>query len=263
FRNHGRKAICYEKFIESVSKNADILLTEGSMLGRLDEKLSTESDLEDEIVEKIKVYKGITLFQCSSQNIDRLVTFYRAAIKTNRIFIIDIYTAHILSGLKELGNNLPHPSDDYKNIKVFYPTGIKRRIYKMLGYEYLEKFFKFSANLKFIQYKQKEIVMIVRPSMMSDFQEVSELKNSLFIYSLWSGYREQASQVRFEEFLKNKGAESVHIHTSGHAVLSTLKDLIAKIEPKRIIPIHTFFPEMFLEYSDKVTLAEDGKEIVI
>lgn len=34
FRGHGRKAVCLDRFIENAKKQPDILLTEGSMIGR-------------------------------------------------------------------------------------------------------------------------------------------------------------------------------------------------------------------------------------
>ena len=119
FRGHGRKSVCLDRFIEAAKKSSNILLVEGSMLGRLDEEIMTEANLEDAIVERMQETCSPLLFQCSSQNIDRLVSFYRAALRLKRLFIVDIYTANVLYELRQLGNNLPFPSSEYLNIKVF------------------------------------------------------------------------------------------------------------------------------------------------
>ena len=82
FRGHGRKAICLDRFINKVSKQADILLTEGTMLGRKDEKVLTENELENQIIDLVKNNNGPILLQSSSQNIDRIVSFYQNRRKT-------------------------------------------------------------------------------------------------------------------------------------------------------------------------------------
>ena len=50
FRGHGRKQVCLDRFIKSASNNADMLLTEGTMMTRQTETIKTEQELEDEIV---------------------------------------------------------------------------------------------------------------------------------------------------------------------------------------------------------------------
>ena len=119
FSGHGRKAVCLGTFIKHATKQADILLTEGTMLGRLDEKTLTEKELEELVVDEIRDVNAPVLFQSSSQNIDRIVTFYRAALRLGKTFVVDIYTANILYGLHQLGNKLPYPSKEYSNIRCF------------------------------------------------------------------------------------------------------------------------------------------------
>ena len=63
--------------------------------------------------------------------------------------------------------------------------------------------------------------------------------------------------------VNNIGLQSKSIHTSGHATVKAIKDIITGLNPKRIIPIHTFEPETFLSFSDKVTLEDDGQEIKV
>jgi len=62
----------------------------------------------------------LTLLYFTAQNIDRLVSFYRASLKTGKIFAIDFYTANILGCLQNYGG-IPYPSENYANIRVFFP----------------------------------------------------------------------------------------------------------------------------------------------
>lgn len=48
-----------------------------------------------------------TLIFCSAQNLDRLVTIYRAVKRLRRIMVIDLYTAFTLHKLRCLSDHLP------------------------------------------------------------------------------------------------------------------------------------------------------------
>lgn len=263
FRGHGRKAVCLDRFINKARKGADALLTEGTMFGRQDEKVITEQELEDRVVKKIKNYGGPVLFQSSSQNIDRLVSFYRAAAKLGRTFVVDVYTANVLYELRQLGNNhLPYPSVDYPNIKVFYPYRLTQKIFNKIGEKYAKRFSPFYIPKDKLKEVQNNIVMAVRPSMRMDI-EIADLQNGLFVYSLWSGYRDSEYQKEFEDYLGRVGFIINVLHTSGHATVSDIRRVITGLEPKQIIPIHTMAPNSFLGLSDRVSLKEDGKSFDI
>lgn len=256
FRGHGRKAVCLDNFIQYASKNADALFIEGTMVSRSDELTITENELELSIIDKIRNHTGITLFQSSSQNIDRIVSFYRAALYLGKVFVIDIYTANVLHSLNKLGYSIPCPS--YTNVKVFFPYRITNKIFKELGPEYATNFSSYKITKEKVNEKQNDIVMLVRPSMKKDL-ELCNLQDGFFIYSLWQGYRNNTYQQSFETWLSEHGFKNVFLHTSGHAKVSDIQRMINELQPKKIVPIHTMSPGVFLSYSDKVELQNDGE----
>jgi ribonuclease J len=96
----------------------------------------------------------LTLLSFSTQNIDRIVSFYCASLKTGKIFAIDFYTANILDCLKDYAM-IPYPSKDYANIRVFFPYWLCRRItrqgeqelmYRYKGYKITRKRFLIAAG---------------------------------------------------------------------------------------------------------------------
>ena len=96
FRSHGRKGWCMDNLLKGVPKGIDGLIFETTMLGRMEEKEVTEKDLEEILLGEIEKTKGIVLFSCSSQNIDRIVTLYRATVRSGRTLVMDAYTAYVL-----------------------------------------------------------------------------------------------------------------------------------------------------------------------
>lgn len=263
FRNHGRKAICHERFMERATKHADVLLIEGSTLGRPEYQTATEEELEEKIVSLADLSSGPIAYQCSSQNIDRLVTFYRAAVRAKRILVIDVYTANVLEELRTLGNRLPHPGPEYPNIKVYFPNRLTTRIIKTIGAHYARRFAPYRITRQEIELKAGKVMIGIRPSVQYILGRMPEFINGQFIYSLWEGYRQEATQKSFEEFLFRRGFETTVIHTSGHADPATLSKTIRQLAPKKVFPIHSFHRELFSDMSDSMEWVIDGDEVEI
>jgi ribonuclease J len=95
-RAHGRKGSLFEKLVGQPPDRVDVLLMEGTTIGREEQTFPTETALEQRFVELFQQTAGMSLVWCSGQNIDRLVTVMRACLKTRRQFILDMYTAQIL-----------------------------------------------------------------------------------------------------------------------------------------------------------------------
>jgi len=123
FRGHGRKSILFKQMIKNPPKNIDYLLMEGSMLGRHEHPYNNEEEIEERIVEILKESKTVTFLFASSQNIDRIVSAYRACLKTDSIFVIDLYTAFILDKLNKVSKGIPR--FDWKNIRVNFLKYLK------------------------------------------------------------------------------------------------------------------------------------------
>jgi len=226
------------------------------MMARSDEKTITENELEFAIIDELRGKTGIALFLSSSQNIDRLVSFYRAALRLGRTFVVDLYTANVLHELHALGNNIPFPS--YDKLKVFFPYRITQKVFNEIGRKYAKRFSAYHIPKEKLEALQNEIVMIARPSMQKDLDKCN-LSGGTFFYSMWQGYRGSGYQQTFESWLDIKRFRKILLHTSGHAKVSDIQRLIDGLNSKKIIPIHTMMPDAFLEYSDKVELHNDGE----
>jgi len=264
FRGHGRRREYLERFLKEAEKEPDLLLIEGTTLGRTDEAECTEEELEAQFKHIImnqqgtEKSSGIVLCQPTSQNIDRVVSFYKAARACGKIFVMDIYTANLLYELKKLGNDdLPAPSIWRPNLRVFYPMLLTKKLEKLLGRQYSKRFRAYSISKKAIGRKQNQIVMLVRPSALTDLK-LMRLKDGALIYSQWQAYRDKPYQVRLEEYLKSRGFTDCYLHTSGHAFEEQIKKVIKGLSPKEIVPIHTFCPEAFAKFDSNITYRQDG-----
>ncbi len=243
FRGHGRRKEYLERFLKEAEKEPDLLLIEGTTLGRTGETECTEEALTEKLKEVMQASKGIVLCQPASQNIDRIISIHKAAKACGKTLILDGYTAELMSELKKLGHEgLPVPSLFRPDVRVFRP---------------LKRFGICSVTSEMIRLRQNQIVMLVRPSMLLELK-LMNLVNGTFIYSQWQAYREKPAQVRMEKYLASRGFSDRYLHTSGHAFEEDIKKVIKGLSPKEIVPIHTFCPEAFISFYKNVTLRRDG-----
>jgi ribonuclease J len=84
FRSHGRKASLTDKLIENPPKTVDILLMEGTCVGREDKTFRTQDELVPQFADIFQKTPGMPLVWCSGQNLDRIVTIWKACIATKR-----------------------------------------------------------------------------------------------------------------------------------------------------------------------------------
>lgn len=118
FRGHGRKEVLLERLTQQPPTDIDYLIMEGSMIGREEGIYPNETSVEEALVKKMRDNKRICFVFTSSQNLDRIVSIYRAAKRTGRTLIIDLYTAFTLEKLRSLSPNIPQ--FDWENVRVYY-----------------------------------------------------------------------------------------------------------------------------------------------
>lgn len=263
FREHGPLGKSLDILYDKVRPGVDALLMEGTMLGRTGEPVMTEAELSNK-AEAIcrQTDKAVLIYQ-SGQNISRAVSFYKAAKHTGRLFVLDVYAAHVLSELSTLdgGNKLPYPGKPgFEEVCVWYPWFLTDKL--------------FNRNLAHIPYRHRphkttkediaanpgKVMFFVRPGMESDLERIPGLEGSTLIYSLWEGYKEQERTQNFLRAVESLGINVVSLHTSGHADLPALQRMANALQPKQIIPIHTFHPEDYeTHFPFPIACAPDGR----
>lgn len=257
-RAHGRKAALFERFVAHPPKAVDVMLLEGSSLGRLaaGDRFETESQIEIRLRDAMRQTTGMVLVACSVQNIDRVVSVYRAAKRSGRQLIVDAYGAEVLKATDTA--SIPKPAEGWDDVKVYVPR-YQRRLLVQNEIAHLVDAYKgrriFPERLPA---EASRSVMIVRPWMLSDLQEVGALEGARAIWSQWDGYLTQDSGIKFKEKCGELGVPMETIHTSGHADVQDLQRYAKAVDPGRLIPIHTFFPDRYESLFANVVTSEDG-----
>lgn len=186
FRGHGRKRRLFEAMIRNSPRNLDALLMEGTTIGRTgtDEGFATEADLECEFFRVFQETKGLHLVWTSSQNIDRLVTIFRAAKRTGRLLLIDLYTAVVL----EATGRDTIPQSSWDSIRLYIPHRQRVFVKKKGLFDDLRRHKANRVFLEALPDLAERAVMLFRPMAMNDKGVQSALNGAAFTYSMWEGY---------------------------------------------------------------------------
>ena len=262
-RAHGRKGVLFERLVEDPPPDIDVLLMEGTMLGHTSNNFPTESAVEDKIVEMIKGQRNTSFVICSSQNIDRLVSVFRACKKTGKTLVVDVYAPWVLEQMKLVSDRVPNMFWD--EVKVIVPNPQ----YQVVKTD-PEFFGNFQNEMFNPEHRIKPREILAAPA---DFVQAIRLSGSKFIegyltdspvnvvYSQWLGYLEEVQDQYGADVLNRLRDDSrinfVYAHTTGHALLEDLKRLASSLSPKTLIPIHTECRDDFKEHLENVLELED------
>ncbi len=244
----------FKNFIKNPLKHIDYLILEGSLIGRDKGKYETEDDIENELTGLFKNRNELFFITCSSQNIDRIVSIYRACLKSSRTLVIDSYTAYILDRLKIISPNIPQYNWG-ENIKIYFVRNSYTTKMAKDG-----RLFKYkSAKITYQEMQEKRERLVIKDcyATRNFFANKKTLANTTLIYSLWEGYLPES-----KPFWDKEQVPILKIHTSGHAFIEELQEFVREINPKYVIPFHTFHPERYFEYfGSNIKLVKDKEAV--
>lgn len=260
-RAHGRKGVLFEALVRDPPKAIDVMLMEGSSLGRLanDKKFPSETELEGLFVDRFNRTTGLALVACSAQNIDRVVTVYRAAKRTGRTLLVDAYAAEILFAAGR--SSVPKPEHGWTNIAVHIPQAQRVALVRNGIAPLVDKYRDFRVWPDHLKESAARSVMLFRGWMMRDLAAADALSGARVIWSQWDGYLADGAGAALRSDCERRNIPFEVIHTSGHASVPDLQRLASAVAPNRLIPIHTSARNEFPKLFQNVMLADDGEWI--
>ena len=200
------------------------------------------------------------LIYVSGQNIDRLVSIYKASQKAGKTLVVDVYIAKILKTLSKY-NKFPIPNKSY-NIKVWFTKYVCDRLARLSRKDILYEFAGYKISKDDINMQPSEYVFLTRPSQIVDMEKIPNLKLGNFIYSLWEGYKNNPDTIKLLDWIRKRKFTEHNIHTSGHADQESLLCFVNAFNPRYIIPIHTLQKNKYSRiFTQNVISLRDGEKL--
>jgi ribonuclease J len=243
FRGHGyiSKGLLptIEKLILSQG-DVNFLITEGTMLSRLGERVMTENELQKEAEKIMSRYKNVFVM-CSSTDMERLATFYAANKRLKRPLVCDRFQKSILEIFAESAGERT-PLFCFDKAYDFNPANSKLMNWMTdKGFCMLVR-----ATDKFKDYYQSLVTQL-------------DPNETILIYSMWKEYINTNCKHAVQRYIDfvSMFPNIEKLHTSGHATTECLADVCNLVNPTLgIIPIHSEQSDNYRQLNINSTLKE-------
>ena len=268
FRAHGRKSVLFDNIVNKPPKDIDLLFMEGTMLERSNDDFPTEATVEQKIFETIKDQENITFLISSSQNIDRIVSAYRACKRAHKTLVIDIHTAWVLEQLKLVSDSVPNM--EWEAVKVYASHSQDNKLKEHPDFfgDFRKRLYKYRVHKEELHANPHDYLFLGKMSHFKIIDLYKAAKPVNVIYSQWLGYLSYSSKDYYgakaiAAYRNDPQINFVHAHTSGHATVEDLQTFAKALKPKMLVPIHTEHANAFSQRFENVMPLQDGEAATI
>ncbi|MGQ4832802.1 MAG: MBL fold metallo-hydrolase [Candidatus Asgardarchaeia archaeon] len=274
FRRHGFKSELTDDFVDYIVDHydkVDAMLCEGTHI--LESYFEKENDVKDKIENVVLRSKRLIIGDFSDTDFDRFRTYYSVAESSNRELVVTLKQAVILLAMNCcIGLEQPNILE-LESIRILIPnkkrysTWEKKFLSFFSGESPIEMLpsdidslkdkvsssFRLNLNSeKVVTYNDiannpSEYILVSSFHSFSDLWQIRPPGGSIYILSTSEPFNEERELQydRLLNWISFFGIPLIKAHTSGHATPIDIKEIINKINPKVIIPVHTEHPEMF------------------
>lgn len=257
-RGHGRKARLFDELLEHPPLPLDVLLCEGTQIRHVDdaeEVPRSETDVELSLAQRMRDTDGAVTVISSAQNIDRLVTVYRACKRAGRTLVTDLYTATLSHAIGR--DTIPQAG--FPDFKVYVPNRQRVHVKESGQFDRLDLIRDCRVFPEWLANHAGQVALLLASSAVPELLRAYVLTDGLVIWSLWPGYLKEPSAKRLVNSLQAAGVPFVLDHASGHASVTDLQRLAVALRPKRLVPIHTEAADQYGKFFKHVEYHDDGE----
>lgn len=259
-RFHGSIGEQTERFIKDMHRlRPHILFCEGTRLR--EDRGASESEAFENCLEIVTRSEGLVVADFGARNVERLSSFYEIARQTGRKLVIMGKDAYLLDAMHLASDKVPDISDIpeiliYKDFKSKRPTW-EAEIHR----HYSDKI----ISPQEIKSNPADMILCFSYWDVNDLIDISP-RGGTYIYSSSEVFDEGGAMdmrrlANWIDLFSMRGIglpreklnweipeEEKGYHSSGHACGQDLLDLVTRINPKILIPIHTEEPGFFIEH---------------
>lgn len=241
----------------------DVLLCEGTHIraddggegeSGVEEPARSEAAVELSLTQRMLDTEGVVTVISSAQNIDRLVTVYRACLRAGRTLVTDLYTASILAAIGR--ETIPQPG--FPSYKVYVPNWQRVQVKTAGEFDRMRLLQGCRVFPEWLAGHAGEITLLQPSSAVTELLRAGVLANGTVVWSMWPGYLKDLNGRRLVGSLELAGLPFVLDHSSGHASVKDLQRLVAGLSPRKVVPVHTEGADRYRELFPSVCRWKDG-----
>lgn len=256
-RGSGRKAEIFEALCTNPPKRVHALLMEGTHVRSTDAAKAglTEHGVEEELLALCRRTRGVVFVAYSGQNIDRLVSIHRAALRAGRELVVDLYGATM--GRATGNTRIPQPG--HRGLRVLVPHRQRVKIRTEGCFERVDALGRSRVRSPELKAAPGKFIVTLRANVLPDIEKAGDFEGAQAVWSMWDGYLDKDNSKRVRDFTHRHNVPITSIHASGHATVPELTRLVAALAPERVVPIHSSATGRFAEFFPRVVNHRDGE----
>lgn len=261
-RFHGYNEDKSKRFVEKASSvNTRWMICEGTRIDKTDK--DSEENVKKKISSLISESKGMVFVEHPIRDLDRVTTIFKATKENNRTFVVTLKQAYLIESLGKLS---PFNLDDVKILLLPREWGliysrredlnlITKEFHPKKEYKKWERDLIWGENnnqienaITYEELRENPTKYVISMNMWEINQLIDiKPKNAIWIKSSCEPFSDEMmiDEERKDHWLKHFNIRKFSAHASGHASGDEIKEMIKKINPEELIPIHTEHPEMF------------------
>lgn len=279
FRVHGKHAEKTREFVNS-AKGVDVLITEGTRAGREEEQSGSESceavSVSEEMVYEtcrgvVDDSQSLVVADFSARNIERLEIFLDIAQKSGRRLVVTAKDAYILQALNRV-EEVARLEEVlvYDALKAEKKSAWEDMVVasggRLIGHREISRD---PANyLVCFSFFDMNHLLDISPEggdyIYSSCEAFSE-EMVIDFHRLWEWLKYFKMRVHGLEMVRDDGKMKPKtvkgFHASGHASREDLEEIVTRIEPKIVIPVHTTGHQWFVDTFEGVRVVKEGDRI--
>ncbi len=274
-RRHGRFGHLTDAFVSHLERtSARALILEGTRLGRKADPRVTEAQCEDRIRELVKgAGRRLVIASVNPRHVERLAAFLQAAIDARRRLVVSPQTMLALEAVRAANPSINLSRVD--ELAVYDPPMGSRRAWHR---ELRERNARRLVSPKEIEKSPQRFVVAHSIGRTTEWLDIKP-HGAHFIFAASAAYSDESRGIHSSlgewvrlfgmrtagiEFTKRGCEYEPLLNPSGHMTGEELGELVDRVKPELLIPVHTECPDMFKElapFGTKVVLPENGKTI--
>jgi ribonuclease J len=245
-RTHGTKPELTDDFVKKAAEEKpDTVICEGTNI--MQARVSSESNVETELETVVDSTPNIILTSFGHNDIDRLRTFYNVAQKKDRYIVISLKQAYLLRELQK-DRRLDVPDVTGNRFIILDEENTRNKWDR----EEIQKYNN-TKTVAEIAKIQNKLIYVLSQFDLNDLVDIKPEAGGVYIYSSSEPFTEEG-EIDFERlknWLASFGLPLYQIHSSGHIMPHELREVLKELRPKKLIPVHTEYPETFKKYFEK------------
>ena len=253
FRFHGPAGKMTEDFIAGAAKEKPVaLISEGTRVS--DSKGGKESTEEDVFVatrDLLKTAKHLVFSSFRGNDVDRIVSFDKACKAAGRTLVVPPKIAILLDKLQK-DKHLKVPKVG-KDVHVYLRRKRGGTYDDKDYFPWEREFLDYGLTAEQVRKGQKDLLLHLDQWYLPELIDIKPAKGGSYIHASTEAYNEEGEEE--EQVIKNWvdyfGFSYHQIHASGHAPMDKVGHLVAGVDAKAVIPVHTERPDLFSAFSKK------------